>query len=345
MKNFARDASRLKRKIICAICVICGWFFRLPSALVRGYIAIHGTHLDQAGRSRAFELDHECLWSALGRARRDLRTRGGASRRDRFQVLQSGGARRRPTISRTRVSSILRRLRASLRRAARRVIASIVGTSEEEFVAVAKRLDRAGVAILELNLADDYVLNSIAPFASLERTQGAHRASARRDRMRARGEASAGDGILGARYRGFAQVDARGDRGMPERSAQGPRGRYRDRDRQRSPSARSRTRTRSSARATALLDIVAVGGINTGRDAYLAHLTGAKAVQVGSALIKEGAGALGRIDRELDAILAQNGKRSVAEIVGPAQIPVAAPSAHARRVLAPFPAPMVRCAV
>ena len=56
-----------------------------------------------------------------------------------------------------------------------------------------------------------------------------------------------------------------------------------------------------------LLDVVAVGGINTGRDAYIAHLTGAKAVQVGSALMKEGAGALGRIDRELDSLLAEHG--------------------------------------
>ena len=65
-----------------------------------------------------------------------------------------------------------------------------------------------------------------------------------------------------------------------------------------------------------LLDVVAVGGINGGRDAYIAHLTGAKAVQVGSALIKEGAGALARIDRELDALLADNGKGSVTEIIG-----------------------------
>jgi dihydroorotate dehydrogenase (fumarate) len=76
--------------------------------------------------------------------------------------------------------------------------------------------------------------------------------------------------------------------------------------------------------AESLLDIVAVGGVNTGRDAYIAHLTGAKAVQIGSALIKEGAGALGRIDRELDALLAgeldallaENGHRSVSEIIG-----------------------------
>jgi dihydroorotate dehydrogenase len=62
--------------------------------------------------------------------------------------------------------------------------------------------------------------------------------------------------------------------------------------------------------------VVAVGGINGGRDAYVAHLTGAKAVQVGSALIKEGAGALGRIDRELDGLLAENGKASVNDIIG-----------------------------
>ena len=65
-----------------------------------------------------------------------------------------------------------------------------------------------------------------------------------------------------------------------------------------------------------LLDVVAVGGINTGRDAYIAHLTGARAVQVGSALMKEGAGALGRIDRELDTALAEHGHNSVSEIVG-----------------------------
>ena len=65
-----------------------------------------------------------------------------------------------------------------------------------------------------------------------------------------------------------------------------------------------------------LIDVVAVGGINGGRDTYIAHLTGAKAVQVGSALIKEGAGALGRIDREFDGLLADHGKGSVGEIIG-----------------------------
>jgi len=64
------------------------------------------------------------------------------------------------------------------------------------------------------------------------------------------------------------------------------------------------------------LDVVAVGGVSSGSEAYLAHLTGAKAVQVGSALIKEGVGAITRIDQELDHLLAQNGKSSVREIIG-----------------------------
>src|SRR5260370_21404048 len=49
------------------------------------------------------------------------------------------------------------------------IVASVVGNSDEELVQVAATLDRAGVKILELNLADDYVQNSIAPFASIER--------------------------------------------------------------------------------------------------------------------------------------------------------------------------------
>src|SRR5262245_10927596 len=39
----------------------------------------------------------------------------------------------------------------------KQIIGSVVGTSEAEFISVARTLDRAGVAILELNLADDYV--------------------------------------------------------------------------------------------------------------------------------------------------------------------------------------------
>ena len=195
------------------------------------------------------------------------------------------------------------------------IIGSVVGNTEDEIVKVATALDRAGVKIIELNLADDYVQNSVAPFANMERLKALI--------GRVRGEVQAVLAVkvppkLAMEPRAVAELfkslrvaiavcandlpkDLEVD--LASGTAKGPR------------------RTLSQVHAfhqvsEGLLDIVAVGGINGGRDAYIAHLTGAKAVQVGSALIKEGAGALGRIDRELDSILAEQGHKSVSEIVG-----------------------------
>jgi dihydroorotate dehydrogenase len=197
----------------------------------------------------------------------------------------------------------------------KKIVGSVVGVSEEEFVDVARMLDRAGAVIVELNLADDYVTKSVAPFASFERLKSLL--------GRVRGETQC---VLAVKIpphvpfepRAIADLfksmriaiavctnDLSKDLAIDVASGavQGP----------------ARTLSQSHAffnESENLLDVVAVGGINTGRDAYIAHLTGAKAVQVGSALMKEGAGALGRIDRELDSILAEHGHKSVSEIVG-----------------------------
>src|SRR5260370_25022044 len=53
----------------------------------------------------------------------------------------------------------------------KKIIGSVVGASEDEFVEVASMLDRAGAVIVELNLADDYVTKSVAPFASFQPLQ------------------------------------------------------------------------------------------------------------------------------------------------------------------------------
>ena len=198
------------------------------------------------------------------------------------------------------------------------VVGSVVGNTEDEIVSVARTLDRAGANILELNLADDYVMNSVAPFSSFERLKSLV--------GRVRGETSAALAVklppkgLSFTPRAIADLmkslrvsilvcanDLPKDLDIEIKSGvvKGP----------------DRILSQVNAyfrEAESLLDIVAVGGVNTGRDAYIAHLTGAKAVQIGSALIKEGAGALGRIDRELDALLAENGHRSVSEIIGKA---------------------------
>jgi len=198
------------------------------------------------------------------------------------------------------------------------VIGSVVGNSEDEIVSVATTLDRAGANILELNLADDYVMNSVAPFSSFERLKSLV--------GRVRGETSAALAVklppkgISFTPRAIADLmkslrvsilvranDLPKDLDIDIESGvvKGP--------------ARALSQVNAYFReAESILDIVAVGGVNTGRDAYIAHLTGAKAVQIGSALIKEGAGALGRIDRELDALLAETGHRSVSEIIGKA---------------------------
>ncbi|HEY6395297.1 MAG TPA: hypothetical protein VIX12_07740 [Candidatus Binataceae bacterium] len=198
----------------------------------------------------------------------------------------------------------------------KKVIGSVVGSSEDEFVSVAKDLDRAGASIVELNLADDYVAKSAAPFASFERLKSLL--------GRVRGETGC---VLAVKL-------PPGNGGFPARAIAGLLKSLRvaiavcanDLPNElridiATGAVEGVARQLSQAHAMFresedLIDVVVAGGVSTGRDAYIAHLTGARAVQVGSVLMKEGAGALGRIDRELDALLGEHGRSSVTEIVG-----------------------------
>jgi dihydroorotate dehydrogenase len=194
-------------------------------------------------------------------------------------------------------------------------IGSVVGNSDDEIVKVATTLDRAGVKILELNLADDYVQSAIAPFSSIERLRAIIE--------RVRGEVGAVIAVkvppkLALEPRTVVEVFKSNQVAVVVCANDLPKDLEID---LKTGSVTGASRTLSQANSfyqagVGSIDVVAVGGINGGRDAYIAHLTGAKAVQVGSALIKEGAGALGRIDRELDGLLAENGKSSVNQIVG-----------------------------
>jgi dihydroorotate dehydrogenase len=197
----------------------------------------------------------------------------------------------------------------------KKIIGSVVGASEEEFIEVAVTLDRAGVSIVELNLADDYVIKAVAPFASFERLKSML--------GRVRGETGC---VIAVKVPPRISFEPRAiaDLFKSMRIAIAVCANDLPKDLSidiASGAVEGSERTLSQAHAffkesENLLDVVAVGGINSGRDAYVAHLTGAKAVQVGSALMKEGAGALGRIDRELDSILGEYGRKSVTEIVG-----------------------------
>jgi dihydroorotate dehydrogenase len=195
------------------------------------------------------------------------------------------------------------------------VFGSVIGTTDDELVNVARILDRAGVKVLELNLADDYVQNSLASFSSLDRLQAVI--------GRVRAEVAA---VLAVKVPPKLSLEPRAVADLLKQAGVAIAVCANDLPKDltidlKAGAASGAKRTLSQVHAFfqaggGQIDIVAVGGINGGRDAYIAHLTGAKAVQVGSALIKEGAGALGRIDRELNDLLAENGKSTVNEIVG-----------------------------
>lgn len=198
------------------------------------------------------------------------------------------------------------------------IVGSVVGESDDEIVKVATLLDLAGVKIVELNLADDFVQNAIAPFASIARLKGL--LGRVRPEIRAKlavkvpPKLMLAPGDVAALLKSLMVEIVLCANDLPRDleidlktgTVRGPE--------------RALSQVHAFRRAAGGgLDIVAVGGINTGRDAYIAHLTGAKAVQVGSALIKEGVGALTRIDTELDDLLGENGHKSVDEIIGAVQ--------------------------
>ena len=195
-------------------------------------------------------------------------------------------------------------------------IGSVVGASEEEIITVAQALDRAGVNIVELNLADDFVTKAVAPFASYERLKALL--------GRVRGEIGAVLAVKLPQTLDRSEAGPIADLFKSLRIAIAVCWNDLPKDLEVDISrgiAKGTRRLLSQAHAfhregDDLLDIVAVGGVASGREAYLAHLTGAKAIQVGSALMKEGVGALSRIDQELDSILAETGTPKVTDIVG-----------------------------
>ena len=84
--------------------------------------------------------------------------------------------------------------------------------------------------------------------------------------------------------------------------------------------ARARAALAAAAEASAgRLPLIAVGGIDSGEEAYARIRAGASAVQIYSALIYEGTGLVARIKRDLTQRLRAEGFASVAEAVGGAR--------------------------
>jgi len=62
--------------------------------------------------------------------------------------------------------------------------------------------------------------------------------------------------------------------------------------------------------------LIGCGGVASGADAYAKIRAGASLVQLYSALVYQGPGLVGRIKRELAALLTRDGFTSVAQAVG-----------------------------
>jgi dihydroorotate dehydrogenase len=65
--------------------------------------------------------------------------------------------------------------------------------------------------------------------------------------------------------------------------------------------------------------LIGVGGISSGRDAYEKILAGASLVQLYTALVYQGPGLIGRIKRDLLALLTADGFSSISEAIGTAR--------------------------
>lgn len=160
------------------------------------------------------------------------------------------------------------------------VVASIAGATPEEYGFLAHAFSEAGAALIEANLADDWVAATLAPCedasvlgAVLQKVAGASTVPVvvkLPDRPRL-AYGRLGDELRGAHV---AAVVARNDfTGFEKLLLEGGGG----------------------------FDIVVVGGISSGYDVRRALAKGARAVQVGSALVAEGPAVFARLAREMRA--------------------------------------------
>ena len=163
------------------------------------------------------------------------------------------------------------------------VIASVAGLTIEEFVQVAQTLTQAGADLIEINLNDPHVHTHVNPFQSVERLDEVVSAL--------RGQITAPIAIklpatVPLTLSDVVHTLVRNDIPVVMCHNTGANG------------GPSQARTVLEA-AAGKLDVIGVGGVSTGAQALAILQQGVKAVQVGSAVVKEGVGVFARLKHEL----------------------------------------------
>jgi dihydroorotate dehydrogenase (fumarate) len=170
-----------------------------------------------------------------------------------------------------------------LRRLGKPVVASVAGLTVEEFILVARALATAGADLIEVNLNDPHVHNHLSPFASAGQLHKI--VSAIRQAVSAPLAMKLPSTVpLPLSEVASAFIDA----GIPAAVCHNTATNG-------SPTQAQAIYTASQGR----LDIIGVGGVSSGAEALAVLRSGIKAIQIGSAVVKEGVNVFTRLKCEL----------------------------------------------
>ncbi len=175
------------------------------------------------------------------------------------------------------------KLLPELHRAGKPIITSVAGLTIDEFILVSQSLAAAGADLIEINLNDPHVHNHVAPFASAARLSEV--VSTIRQAVPA---------PLAIKFPANVPLPLTDvakilvDAAIPAAVCHNTS----------TNGAPSQAQTILNETKGAL-DIIGVGGVSSGADAFALLQSGIKALQVASAVVKEGVSAFTRLKQEL----------------------------------------------
>ncbi len=167
------------------------------------------------------------------------------------------------------------------------VIASVAGLTIEEFVHVAQTLTQAGADLIEINLNDPHVHTHVNPFQSVERLDEVVSALRRQISAPIAIKLPASVPLT---HSDVAHTLVRNDIPVVMCHNTSVNG---------GPSQAQAVLEAAERK----LDVIGVGGVSTGVQALAILQQGVKAIQVGSAVVKEGVGVFARLKHELEEFI------------------------------------------